>query len=221
MGVEVGRVRHDGIDDERPGAVVCADVECDVPSAEAEATLDARASLRGVLVDHRSVQAQRLAASCDDHVVTVEPDRICAGNLEADPPGIGARGDDEVELRRAMRAVEHEVRARIDAAIDDAAIHRHVAMPCRGIIAGHVMRLTRQFVLGRDLRVGGVVAGVADGVSEVEHVVLGQAGPGAALHGHLEPWKPRWKPHCWWQASGPPERDEVRCHRDWSVLTPT
>src|SRR5206468_10287697 len=131
-GVEAGGVRYDGIDDQWSRAVIRTDLEGDVPPAQTKPAVDARATARRLLVDKRSVQAQRLAACGDDHVGTVELDRVRAGDLEADLPRIGAGGDDEVELRGAMRAVEHEIGAGVNAAIDDAPIRRHIAQPRGG-----------------------------------------------------------------------------------------
>jgi hypothetical protein len=62
--------------------------------------------------------------------------------------------DDEVELRVALRAVEDQVDVRVDTAIDDAPVHRHVRPPRAGIGARVVVRLARLRLRARDARGG-------------------------------------------------------------------
>ena len=73
--------------------------------------------------------------------VVVPDDGVGASELEAYGAGIGAGGDDEIEFRGGPGAVEGEVDARIDTAIDDAAVHRHVAAPATGVRAVEIVSL--------------------------------------------------------------------------------
>ena len=147
-------VADDRIDHQRACTIVAADDEGDSPAVEPERSRNQHAAGRAVLVDEELVHAQARLPAAGDEVFAVQPQRVRTAHLETDERRIGAGRDHEVELRLALAAVEDEIDAGIDAAVDHPPVHRHVAAPRARIGTGVVVRLAGQHVLGHDGRRG-------------------------------------------------------------------
>src|SRR5438874_10549024 len=95
----------DGIDDQRPFAVVRANLERDPTSRKHEVSIDGQPSAGALLIDDGPVQPQLGCPGARDDVVAVEADLLGTLERQRDRAWIRTRRDREVEPRFPPAAV--------------------------------------------------------------------------------------------------------------------
>src|SRR5688572_23417226 len=137
---EVGEEREDRIDHQRPAPVIVCDVELDLISADGVAAGHDLSLAAPLLKDHRSVLADRPGVSVQKQIaIRFHPDALRPFEAEVNGTRVRSGGDDEVIFELSIAAVEKEIDSRIDLAIADALVNRHIADPFGAILTQEVI----------------------------------------------------------------------------------
>ena len=146
---EVGGVRQDRVNDERPAWIVLTYLKCHIPPAPYQVPDNHRLSsaIGRFLVSERPVQ--RDLTACDArHQVTLRVDSQVVDALKCQPDDarVGPGRNDEITFELALGAVINQVDSGINSQLRDFAVIWNAAEPVGRIFAEKVIALARQLV---------------------------------------------------------------------------
>src|SRR5688572_25168308 len=118
---QIGRIGQHGINNQRPGHVITADVKCDLVERAEYITARYQAAAAGkFLINYRSVLGQNAASSFKQQVACIiQLKAVHPVERQCDLPRIGAGAEHEVVFKLMFTTIEHLVYLRIDAAEPD------------------------------------------------------------------------------------------------------